>query len=210
MARRSGSSLNRAVWARPASRAASELSGSPRRRPPDAQGPTWQVYPSIAGHAAIVDVGGRTQKPRCRTPLRCFAQVFERLIKEGLMWVEGDVGSLERELAQLARELTAPQPGQCVLCFVQRMLTQFDCDTTLRWAKRWRDLRAPQATALEHRLGARGGSCDCEIFWNGWEPVIDPATGTMAWPDADYGCRGVPHWSSQPCSIWTPRRRGWR
>ncbi|WP_425464517.1 DUF2695 domain-containing protein [Nocardioides eburneiflavus] len=39
----------------------------------------------------------------------------------------------------------------------------FGCCTTLRFATRYRDLRAPRAVGLERRLGDRGGFCDCEI-----------------------------------------------
>src|SRR5438105_4691710 len=73
-----------------------------------------------------------------------------------------------RDRACLASILTEPRPDECVLCYVDRMLDAFGCDTTLRWARRWRDLRRPRATGLERRLESRGGFCDCEIFLNGW------------------------------------------
>ena len=76
--------------------------------------------------------------------------------------------AIERELHTVAEALTTPLPRECLLCFVWRMLEDFGCNATLRWARHWRDARAPRATALEHRLGQRGGFCDCEIFLNGW------------------------------------------
>ena len=87
---------------------------------------------------------------------------------------------LEQHLADLSTALTAPGPDECVLCSVERMLAAFDCDCTLRWARRWRDLRLSRATALERRLEARGGSCDCEVLLDGWGLRAD-----LLVPDAD-------------------------
>ena len=79
--------------------------------------------------------------------------------------------TIDKEAEELVRavaaSLTVPgRDGECLLCFVARMLDDFGCDTTLRFAKHYRDLRAPRATALEARLGRIGGFCDCEIFMN--------------------------------------------
>jgi len=87
------------------------------------------------------------------------------------------------------------------------------CDNTLRWAKRWRDLRAPHATALERQLGSRGGYCDCEIFMNGWtaSPEItrtDPETEDEIWPDPMPSCPGVKPRSTEPCGLWMQLPRG--
>src|ERR1700710_167354 len=79
----------------------------------------------------------------------------------------------ERLVADLADGLTQPSDAECLLCYVIRMLDAFGCDTTLRWAARWRDVRLPSATGLERRLGSRGGYCDCEIFMNGWDLRAD-------------------------------------
>jgi hypothetical protein len=104
-----------------------------------------------------------------------------------------------------------PEPGECLFCYVARMVAQRGCDTTLRWARRWRDLRLPRATGLERRLGARGGYCDCEIFLNGWmlaselearDDDEDVATGGR------FPCPGAPSRSSQPCAQWVPVRGG--
>ena len=46
-------------------------------------------------------------------------------------------------------------------------MLEFGC-TGLRWAQRYRDLKAPRATALQHRQRSKGAGCDCEIFLNGW------------------------------------------
>jgi hypothetical protein len=73
----------------------------------------------------------------------------------------------ESWLRERALGLTEPHAAECLFCFVARMLDEHGCDTTLRWATRYRDLRAPRATALENRLYRMGGFCDCEIFLNG-------------------------------------------
>lgn len=118
---------------------------------------------------------------------------------------------LEQHLGELSSTLTQPEPAECVLCYVERMLAAFGCDCTLRWARRWRDLRSPGATGLERRLEARGGSCDCEVFLNGWGLREDllalDGDGEPAWPTERPPCAGVGPRSSQPCAIWVPWRR---
>src|SRR5665647_3935533 len=80
----------------------------------------------------------------------------------------GSVEELEGELITLSESLTSPRGSECLFCYTYRMLNSLGCNGKLRWAARWRDLRAPRAAALERRLGDRGGYCDCEIFMNGW------------------------------------------
>ena len=89
------------------------------------------------------------------------------------------------------------------------MLDAFGCDTTLRWARRWRDLVRPQRTRLERRLEARGGFCDCEIFWNGWtlrDDVCVPAEdGDLEWPAERPLVRGTRRRGRpSPCANWRP------
>ena len=98
-----------------------------------------------------------------------------------------------------------------MFCYVARMLALRGCDTTLRWAQRWRDLRLPRATGLERRLGSRGGFCDCEIFLNGWmlrsELEALDEDGEARAPTGPTPCPGVSGRSSQPCPQWVPVRR---
>jgi hypothetical protein len=123
--------------------------------------------------------------------------------------------TVEQHVAALQDALTMPLPGECVFCFIDRMLDEFGCDTSLRWARRWRNLRVPRATGLERRLGARGGYCDCEIFLNGWdlrpELQVPDENGELQWPRPRPDCARVGPSSSQPCGKWVPqlRRRGW-
>jgi hypothetical protein len=118
---------------------------------------------------------------------------------------------IERELRHLSVELTQPKPGECLHCYVYRML-EFGC-TGLRWAARYRDLKAPRATALAGRLMSKGAGCDCEIFMNGWSlrreyGVYDPETEEHEYPEEVLACKGVRAGSIQPCGIWTVRRYG--
>jgi len=53
----------------------------------------------------------------------------------------------EVEPAVLSKLSTAPGEGECLFCFVYRMTEHPGCDGTLRWAQRWRDLRAPRVKA---------------------------------------------------------------
>ena len=126
------------------------------------------------------------------------------------------VAALEQELQSLASDLTEPREGECVLCYVNRML-EFGCFGH-RWTSRYRELRAPRATALERRMGDRGGYCDCEIFMNAYEldrrlllrREISECDYEWEYPDPMPGCHGVRAGSSQPCTLWDRRyRRRW-
>jgi Protein of unknown function (DUF2695) len=125
------------------------------------------------------------------------------------MTAADDVTRAEGTLRQLLGELTDPHEGECLFCYVYRVL-QFGClPGRLPWARRWRDLRAPRATGLERRLEARAGFCDCEIFLNGWCPrdlVLDD-NGDDPYPPVMPACRGVRRGSTQPCSLWVPKPR---
>jgi hypothetical protein len=132
---------------------------------------------------------------------------------------ESLVADTERELRALSSELTEPHEGECLLCYVHRML-EHGC-TGLRWATRYRDVRAPRATALARRLGRKGGFCDCEIFLNGYELAREHWTSTPEHEDEDgvlYGgewsepeqvpdCRGVRGGSTKGCALWVPQRQ---
>ena len=128
----------------------------------------------------------------------------------------GSVEELEGELINVSELLTTPTKGECLFCYVYRMLSSHGCNGWLRWAARWRGLRAPRATALERRLGSRGGYCDCEIFMNGWTAsraitTYDFETGDEVWPNPMPTCSGVRARSTQPCPLWTQTaRRGGR
>lgn len=111
-------------------------------------------------------------------------------------------------------------PDECLFCYVARMIGEQGCDCTLRFARAYRDSRAPRATALEKRLGAAGGFCDCEIFLNGFEPsdaahgawvVLAGLHGDPTEPDRGHEllpCGGVRSGSTQPCIWWQRQRRG--
>ena len=131
------------------------------------------------------------------------------------------VADAERELRVLASALTEPHKGECLLCYVHRML-EHGC-TGLRWAVRYRDLRAPRVTGLERRLGSMGGYCDCEIFMNGFEPArelwtpareYDDEDGATHYVEADWPrqlpeCRGARAGSTKGCPVWVRQRRGY-
>ena len=132
------------------------------------------------------------------------------------------IDDAETYLRQLAAELTDPRPGECLFCYVYRML-EHGC-TGLRWALRYRDLRAPRATALQRRLGQVGGFCDCEIFLNGYDlrpkylrrsPGYAVVNGMLTYSEPMYptpmpDCLGVGRGSTRPCGLWIRRPRGLR
>jgi Protein of unknown function (DUF2695) len=112
-----------------------------------------------------------------------------------------DVADLEEYVAQLQHDLTRPRDRECLVCYVSRMLDEFGCDTTLRWAQLWRDACAPRAVGLERRLEARGGFCDCEIAFNVYPDLM--LNDTENDQESDYRrleCLGVSRrGSTKPC-----------
>ncbi|WP_182525964.1 DUF2695 domain-containing protein [Nocardioides dongkuii] len=116
----------------------------------------------------------------------------------------------ERYLQDLAHPCAQPSARQCLVCFVARAVEQIGCDETLRWAQRFREVRSPTATGLEHRLAEVGAFCDCEVLLNGYRLarhllVRDLATDELEAPDELPDCAGVRSTSTRPCGHW--RRR---
>jgi hypothetical protein len=136
------------------------------------------------------------------------------------------VAEAERLIQQLAGTLTRPRRGECLCCYVARMLAEFPCDGTHRHALRYRDVMSPRATALESGLRSVGACCcDCEMFMNGYRPRPDAVARPLAndLDDQDDNdefedetdpfanlpeCAGVRRGSVQPCSLWLRIRRG--
>ena len=119
----------------------------------------------------------------------------------------------EQLLQAAAADLTEPRERECLACFVVRMLDEFGCDNTLRFAARYRDLRAPRAKALERRLGGMGGYCDCEVLMNAYrlsEHLLErDEFDELHEPERLPDCRRVRLGSTQPCGNWQRQRRGW-
>jgi hypothetical protein len=131
------------------------------------------------------------------------------------------IDDTEADLRTLATRWTAVAERECLLCYVHRML-EFGCDNQLRWARLFRDQRAPRATRLEDRLGQVGGYCDCEIFLNGFALAPDlwkrpgpfEVDGVVfqedpSYPDPFPQCGGVRLGSTRGCDLWVRRRGGW-
>ncbi|MFZ1283830.1 MAG: DUF2695 domain-containing protein [Propionicimonas sp.] len=114
--------------------------------------------------------------------------------------------SLEAELRLAARLLILPAAGECLACYVARMLGEFGC-TGSRWVLHYRDLRTPRATALVRRLQDMGVYCDCQMFQNAYRPTLDldSVAGIGELPP----CLGVRAGSTRPCTNWQRIRRGW-
>jgi len=104
-----------------------------------------------------------------------------------------------------------PEQGECVVCFVARMVTAYGCSNQLTFARLWRNRAAPRATALERRLGSKGGYCDCEVLMNGYvlrEDFTRRLAGHEPFSAEPPPCCGVGRGSSQPCALWMRRPRG--
>jgi hypothetical protein len=124
------------------------------------------------------------------------------------------VAEAEAFLRACSKQLTDPYEHECLCCYVARMLGEFPCDGTHRHALRFRDARAPRATALRDRLSRVGACCcDCELFLNGyrlpaWLDAYDDEVDE-AEPAGDPlpPCAGVRRGSVRPCSNWVRVRR---
>jgi hypothetical protein len=134
------------------------------------------------------------------------------------------IDETEAFLRGRAEAITKPREGECLCCYVSRLLDEFPCDGSLRHALHYRDVAAPRATALADRLGGIGGYCDCEVFMNGYQLRDAPGAGDVyGYIDVDEEetdvaeepqievppCQGVRRGSAQPCRNWIRIRR-WR
>lgn len=85
---------------------------------------------------------------------------------------------IAREAEDLVRrlvgELERPRSGECLCCYVIRLLDAAPCDGTLRHAVRYRDAMAPRATAVARRLMQVGAGCDCERPCPNWVRIGRP------------------------------------
>ena len=133
----------------------------------------------------------------------------------------------EEHLRELSELWLAPHERECLACYLDRTVTAFGCQGGLRFAQRYRDLRAPRAIALERRLEGSGGFCDCEVLMNAVQPAWHLWTRGSeleadGWEESDGpqppvvmpACTGVRRGSTQPSRNWhsmqrprRPRRR---
>jgi hypothetical protein len=71
-----------------------------------------------------------------------------------------DVPQIEAALAELADRLTAPLPGECLHCYLSRVLPDLGC-TGLRFTGRWSgSARRPEVL----RWADGHADCDCEVL----------------------------------------------
>ena len=82
-----------------------------------------------------------------------------------------DVEAEQHVLAAVDR-LLAVRPGECLACYLQRMVHEHGC-TEHRFVTAYRDRAAPRATALRARLERLGGFCDCEVLLNAYVTVAE-------------------------------------
>lgn len=102
-----------------------------------------------------------------------------------------------------------PAPGECLACFVRRMVERTGCTGTLVWAEHWKRRRSPGASALIGRLERQGGGCDCALVTVLWSPAAElwewtDSRGLSASTEVP-SCEGVRPRSTRPCGLWTAR-----
>ncbi len=72
------------------------------------------------------------------------------------------VPQIEAELAELAERLTAPLPGECLHCYLLRVVQDLGC-TGLRFTERWATSSAGREEEVRRWAQAYAG-CDCEVL----------------------------------------------
>jgi len=78
-----------------------------------------------------------------------------------------DITALERELAGLSSTLTAVRTGECLYCYLVRMLSEFGCVGGHRFSQGWIAAQPRRMPALLRWLKDNGGCCcDCEVVMN--------------------------------------------
>lgn len=78
-----------------------------------------------------------------------------------------DVTDAELAVRDLSDALTAVAAGECLSCYLLRMLDAFGCVGTHRFTERWRDAQARPMPWLLGWVRANGGvCCDCEVALN--------------------------------------------
>ncbi|MGC3954832.1 MAG: DUF2695 domain-containing protein [Propionicimonas sp.] len=120
-----------------------------------------------------------------------------------------EVQDAELFLAELSAGLLGPHRGECLPCYVYRMLQDYECNGQLRFAGYFREVRAPRATALADRLARQGAYCDCELLLNAYAPRPiflmpdgEQDSDDVVWPVTLPPCRGVRGGSTRPCELW--------
>jgi hypothetical protein len=100
-----------------------------------------------------------------------------------------------------------PQDGECLVCFVARMVGELGCDSSLLWARRFRDLRSPTATALVRKYMDQLVVCDCLIVHKAHQPVRelmerDIHSDELRRPAHLPPCSGVRRTNTRACANW--------
>ncbi|MBB2994808.1 DUF2695 domain-containing protein [Paeniglutamicibacter cryotolerans] len=111
---------------------------------------------------------------------------------------------LENQLLPLPEQL--PLDGECLPCFVHRMLNR-EC-VGLKWTTAYRDARAPRATAIERKFAELGGHCDCEVIANVYRRtpekwMLPTPHEVRATPSP--ACLRVRKGCIRPCALWVKR-----
>lgn len=76
-----------------------------------------------------------------------------------------DLNLIETGLAELTDELTAVRLGECLACYLTRMVEQFGCHEH-RFTRRWEAAQSRRMPALVRWAESQGGFCDCEVMFN--------------------------------------------
>lgn len=106
---------------------------------------------------------------------------------------------------------SAVRPGECLACFLHRMIGTAECLGEFTWTEHYRHVRSPRAVALERRLRAAGATCDCDVLdrvWrlNGALLVRDAVTDGLVPPTEPVSCAATRPRSTRPCTNWVAVR----
>jgi hypothetical protein len=90
-----------------------------------------------------------------------------------------DTDDIPPALPALGDASTESPLGECLHCYLDRMVDRFGCDGGSRFTDRWRRSQTPPRTELVRWLQANGGFCDCEVIFN----VLLSGRGLARHPD---------------------------
>lgn len=77
------------------------------------------------------------------------------------------VAQAEAELRHLSGALTEVREGECLACYLDWMISQFNCAGDHRFTARWRDAQPRPMPGLLAWVKRNGGCCcDCEVAMN--------------------------------------------
>lgn len=73
----------------------------------------------------------------------------------------------EKYAAELAQRWTGAHPGECLYCYLNRVMAEFGCHGSHEWTRRWCEAQVDPTGWVLPWVQRNGGlCCDCEVLPN--------------------------------------------